>query len=41
VHYFVKSHVGEMLSDSEVWYAYSTTDALIEGMDLGRKWSSF
>ncbi|MBB5055888.1 hypothetical protein HDF16_000557 [Granulicella aggregans] len=35
VHQVVKSLAGEVLSDSEVWHAYSTADGLIERMDLG------
>jgi hypothetical protein len=35
VHQLVKSLAGEMLSDSEVWHAYTTADGLIERMDLG------
>ena len=34
VHQLVKSLASEILSDSEVWHAYTTTDGLIERMDL-------
>src|SRR6202044_738424 len=34
VHQLVKSLGGEVLSDSEVWQAYTIADGLIERMDL-------
>ncbi len=34
VHQLVKSLGGDVLSDSEVWHAFTTTDGLIERMDL-------
>jgi hypothetical protein len=34
VHQFVKSLGGDVLSDSEVWHAYTIADGLIERMDL-------
>ena len=34
VHQLVKSLTGEVLSDSEVWHAYTFADGLIERMDL-------
>jgi hypothetical protein len=35
VHQLVKSLGGDVLSDSEVWHAYTIADGLIERMDLG------
>src|SRR6202022_1646122 len=35
VHQLVKSLGGDVLSDSEVWHAYTTENGLIERMDLG------
>jgi hypothetical protein len=35
VHQLVKSLGGDVLSDSEVWHAYTISDGLIERMDLG------
>jgi len=35
VHQLVKSIGGDVLSDSEVWHAYTIADGLIERMDLG------
>src|ERR1700733_13260679 len=34
VHQLVKSLGGDVLSDSEVWHAYTIADGLIERMDL-------
>jgi hypothetical protein len=34
VHQLVKSLAGEVLSNSEVWHAYTIADGLIERMDL-------
>ena len=34
VHQLVKGLGGDVLSDSEVWHSYTTTDGLIERMDL-------
>lgn len=34
VHQLVKSLEGHVLSDSEVWHSYTTTDGLIGRMDL-------
>jgi hypothetical protein len=36
VHQLVKSLVGEVLSDSEVWHSYTIADGLIERMDIER-----
>ena len=36
VHQLVKSLAGEVLSNSEVWHAYTIADGLIERMDLER-----
>ena len=35
VHQLVQSLGGDVLSDSEVWHAYTIADGLIERMDLG------
>lgn len=35
VHQLVKSLGGDVLSDSEVWHAYTIADGLIKRMDLG------
>jgi hypothetical protein len=35
VHQLVKSLGGDVLSESEVWHAYTLADGLIERMDLG------
>jgi hypothetical protein len=35
VHQLVKSLTGDVLSDSEVWHAYTIADGRIERMDLG------
>jgi hypothetical protein len=35
VHQLVKSLGGDVLSDSEVWHAYTIADGLIQRMDLG------
>src|SRR6202453_3588769 len=35
VHQLVKGLGGDVLSDSEVWHAYTIADGLIERMDLG------
>jgi hypothetical protein len=35
VHQLVKNLGGDLLSDSEVWHAYTIVDGLIERMDLG------
>ena len=35
VHQLVKSLAGDVLSDSEVWHAYTLADGRIERMDLG------
>ncbi len=35
VHQVVKSLGGDVLSDGEVWHAYTIVDGLIERMDLG------
>ena len=35
VHQLVKSLGGDVLSDSEVWHAYTIADGLIERMDFG------
>ena len=35
VHQLVKSFGGDVLSESEVWHAYTLADGLIERMDLG------
>ena len=35
VHQLVKTLGGDLLSDSEVWHAYTLADGLIERMDLG------
>ena len=35
VHQLVKSLGGDVLSDSEVWHAYTIADGLIERMELG------
>ena len=35
VHQLVKSLGGDVLSDSEVWHAYTIADGLIERMDVG------
>ncbi len=37
VHQLVKGLAGEVLSDSEVWHAYTTANGLIERMDLEEK----
>ena len=34
VHQVVKSPAGDVLSDSEVWHAYTITNSLIERMDI-------
>jgi hypothetical protein len=34
VHQLVKSLVGDVLSDSEIWHAYTIANGLIERMDL-------
>ena len=35
VHQLVKSLGGDVLSDSEVWHAYTIAEGLIERMDIG------
>ena len=34
VHQLVKSHAGDVLSDSEVWHVYTVTNGVIERMDI-------
>ena len=41
VHLLVKSLGGDVLSDSEVWHAYTIADGLIERMDLGESEADF
>jgi hypothetical protein len=36
VHQLVKSLVGDVLSDSEVWHVYTVASGLIERMELGQ-----
>jgi hypothetical protein len=36
VHQLVKSLVGDVLSDSEVWHVYTLANGLIERMELGQ-----
>ena len=36
VHQLVKSLGGDVLSDSEVWHAYTIANGLIERMEIGR-----
>jgi hypothetical protein len=36
VHQLVKSLVGDVLSDSEVWHVYTVANGLIERMELGQ-----
>jgi hypothetical protein len=37
VHQLVKTHSGDVLSDTDVWHVYTIANGLIERMDLGER----